>query len=297
MKAIWSFWTRPDQYRRLAWPSERQHLLSLLLSLETVRRHYPRTTLYTDTPGAKLLADVIGFEFDNISPSLDAIEECNPSWWSLAKLHACRLQGEPFIHFDNDVFLWRRFPERIESAQVLAQNPEDFTLGTSYYRPEKFDRALSACGGWAPEEWEWYASIGGARRRAACCGVFGGNNLEFIRHYANTAFALAENPRNQPGWARLNKESSDNLLFEQYLLSACVNYHQGRAGSPFRDIDIQYLFSRQDEAFSSHAAAALGYTHLIGAKRNHHVAERLQRRVEREYPECYERIVQHTAPA
>ena len=252
------------------------------------------TTLCTDTPGAKLLVDAIGLEFENVSTALDACDECDPNWWGLAKLHAYRSQTEPFIHFDNDVFLWRRFPERLECAQVLAQNPEDFLLGASYYAPEKFDHVLHAYDGWTPEEWKWYGSIG-ARRRGACCGVFGGNNVEFIRHYANTAFALAEHPRNQAGWARLTKESSDNVLFEQYLLSACINYHRRHADSPFRCVDIHYLFSGWDEAFN--AAAELGYTHLIGAKRNLRVAERLERRVQREYPDCYERIVKKTASA
>jgi hypothetical protein len=292
VKAIWSFWTKPEQYRRLAWPSERHYLLAWALSLGSVRKYYPDTTLYTDTAGARLLVDVIGLEFKNVSTAFDALGECDPAWWGLAKLHAYRAQSEPFIHYDNDVFLWRRFPERLASAQVLAQNPEDFRVGTSYYAPEKFDRALLACSGWAPDEWKWYGSIG-ARRRGACCGVFGGNNVEFVRHYANTAFALAEHPRNKPAWARLRKESSDNLLFEQYLLSACINYHRGRAGSPFQFIDILYLFPNQGEAFSGRAPSELGYTHLIGgAKRHPQVAQRLERRVQREYPECYQRIVE-----
>jgi hypothetical protein len=294
VKAIWSFWTKPHDYRRLTWLNERHHLLAWALSLGTVRQHYQHTTLHTDTPGKKLLVDAIGLEFENVSIALDALGECDPAWWGLAKLDAYRSQTEPFIHFDNDTFLWRRLPERIEFAQVLAQNPEDFFLGTSYYTPEKFDQVLDANQGWVPEEWKWYGSIG-PRRRAACCGVFGGNNLDFIRHYANTAFAMAEHPRNCARWACSKKENSDNLLFEQYLLSACINYHRGRADSPFRSIDIHYLFRDWDEALCSGAAAELGYTHLIGgAKRDLQVAERLEKRVEREYPECYERILEAT---
>ena len=297
MKAVWCFWTKPDDYRRRRWASERHHLLAWALSLGTVQRHYEQTSLHTDTPGAKLLIDVLGLGFKNVSTALDGLRACDPAWWGLAKLDAYRSQTEPFLHFDNDVFLWRRLPPRIEAAQVVAQNPEDFTLGASFYAPEKFDRVMFTGDGWAPEEWKWYGSIG-PRRRAACCGVFGGNNLDFIRHYADTAFAMAENPRNSPGWALSKKEDSDNLLFEQYLLSACLNYHRAREGSPFHSINIEYLFPRWDDAFNSRAAANLGYTHLIGgAKRNPQVAERLERRVEREYPECYGRIVQNTAPA
>jgi hypothetical protein len=294
VKAIWSFWTKPHDYRRRTWSSERHHLLAWALSLGTVRQHYPHTTLHTDTPGAKLLVDALGLEFESVSTALDELEKCDPAWWGLAKLDAYRTQTEPFLHFDNDTFLWNRLPRRIEEAQVIAQNPEDFFLGTSYYAPEKFDHVLLARDGWAPEEWKWYGSIG-PRRRAACCGIFGGNNLAFIRHYANTAFAMAEDPRNSPGWALSEKKESDNLLFEQYLLSACVNFHRAREGSPFRSINVEYLFPSWDSAFDSRAAADVGYTHLIGgAKRHPEVAERLERRVAEEYPECYARIAAWT---
>lgn len=294
MKAIWSFWTKPDDYRRRTWASERHHLLAWALSLGTVQRHYEETSLHTDTRGARLLIDVLGLGFKSVSTALDRLEGCDPAWWGLAKLDAYRSQTEPFLHFDNDTFLWRRLPERIENAQVVAQNAEDFVVGASFYAPEKFDRVLLAADGWAPEEWKWYGSIG-PRRRAACCGVFGGNNLDFIRHYANTAFAMAENPRNSPGWAVSEKHDSDNLLFEQYLLSACLNYHRAREGSPFQSISIEYLFPGTANPYDSRTAADLGYTHLIGgAKRHPRVGERLERRMADEYPETYERIIAWT---
>jgi hypothetical protein len=251
--------------------------------------------LCTDTAGAKLLIDTTGLEFGCVSTALDALKLCDPGWWTLGKLHAYQMQTEPFIHFDNDVFLWKRFPERLESAPVLAQNPEDFLLGTSYYAPETFDNLLRECGGWLPEEWTWYSSVG-PRRRAACCGFLGANNVDFIRYYAETAINLIEHPRNQPGWACLINKTGDNILFEQYLLSACINYHRNKTESPFHKIDIRYLFAGPDEAFSSHAAAELGYTHLIGnSKRKAHISSRLERRVQQNYPEYYERIIKSAA--
>jgi Family of unknown function (DUF6734) len=251
--------------------------------------------LCTDSAGVRLLIDAIGLEFGHVSTELDALEQCDPGWWALGKLYAYRAQTDPFIHFDNDVFLWKRFPARLESAPVLAQNPEDFLLGTSYYAPETFDDLLRECGGWLPEEWTWYASIG-SRRRATCCGFLGANNVEFIRYYAETAISLIEHPRNQPGWACLINKSGDNILFEQYLLSACINYHHRKTDSPFHKIDIRYLFAGPDEAFCSHAAREFGYTHLIGnSKRNAQISARLERRVQEGYPEYYERIIKSAA--
>jgi hypothetical protein len=293
MKAVWSFWSKPEQHR-VAWPSERHHLMAWVLSLQTVRQHYRTTMLCTDTAGARLLIDTIGLEFGHVSTALDALQQCDPGWWALGKLYAYRAQTDPFIHFDNDVFLWKRFPARLESAPVLAQNPEDFLLGTSYYAPETFDDLLRECGGWLPEEWTWYASIG-PRRRATCCGFFGGNNVDFIRYYAETAISLIEHPCNQLGWARLINKTDHNHLVEQYLLSACINYHHNKIDSPFYKVDIRYLFAGLDEAFS-HVAAELGYTHLLGSsKRNAQISARLERRIQQEHPEYYERVINSAA--
>lgn len=73
--------------------------------------------------------------------------------------------------------------------------------------------------------------------------------MDFIRYYAETAISVIEHPRNQPGWACLINKTADNILFEQYLLSACINYHHNKIDSPFHKIDIRYLFTDPDQAF------------------------------------------------
>jgi hypothetical protein len=54
----------------------------------------------------------------------------------------------------------------------------------------------------------------------------------------------------------LINKTGDNILFEQYLLSACINYHHNKINSPFHKIDFRYLFSGPDEAFYSHSATS-----------------------------------------
>jgi len=71
-----------------------------------------------------MLVDGIGLEFDRVSTSLNALDAHDPGWWALGKLYTYRAQREPFVHLDNDVFLWRPLPERLASAPLLAQNPE-----------------------------------------------------------------------------------------------------------------------------------------------------------------------------
>jgi hypothetical protein len=290
MIAVWSFWSKPFQaVRRSAWLTERHHLMGWVLSLETARCHYPRTALFTDDDGARLLVDTIGLEFDSVSTGLNALAHHDPQWWALGKLWTYRAQDAPFVHIDNDVFLWNRLPEWVETAPVLAQNPEPF-LGESAYKPELIDYFIRTAGsGWLPEEWEWYRQQVGIPR-GDCCGIFGGNATDFIRHYANQALRLVEDPRNRRGWAMFGDKSDHMILLEQYLLAACVEFHRNQ-DSPFRDLRIKYLFASIEEAHHAGNAVRLGYTHLIAnAKRNEAVATRLEQRVARDYAEHYERI-------
>lgn len=292
---MWSFWSKPFRsHHHRAWASEKHHLLAWVLSTESARRHYRTTELHTDDTGARMLVDGLGLEIDRVSTSLNTLDGHDTGWWALGKLYTYRAQREPFVHLDNDVFLWRPLPDRLESAPLLAQNPEHVVPGRPYYRPEAFEAVLDGLAdAWLPPEWRWYRASGRSQR-GECCGIFGGRHNDFVRHYAGQAIRLIEHAPNQTGWRRLADKIAHNNLFEQYLLSACVDYHRDRAGSPYRDIDIAYLFASVDQAFDGTTADQLGYTHLIAdAKRNPQLADRLEARVARDHPAHYERCLSY----
>ena len=290
MRAVWSFWTRPFAGRcGMPWPSEKQHLLSWILSVETARKHYPQTALVTDDEGADLLVDQLGLEFTHVSTELSALSGAGPEWWVLGKLWTYRLQREPFVHIDNDVFLWGRLPRHMEAAPVFAHNPEWFPLEPeSWYRPRRFTQALQEFGGWMPEEWLWASQQ--SSTRAICCGILGGNDVAFLRYYADLAIRMIQHPRNQRAFQHVGANAGDNVLFEQYLLAACLEYHRACKGSRYESVDARYLFDSMAQSFDEDAAAKARYTHLIGgAKSNPTLAQSLENRVARDYPKAYER--------
>lgn len=292
MRAVWSFWSKPFfAHRRDTWATPRHHLLAWVLSTRTAMRHHRPTVLVTDDAGARMLIDGIGLEVDEVSTALNALRRHDPEWWALGKLYAYRAQREPFVHLDSDVFLWKALPRDLECAPVLAQNPEYLTQAP-YYRPEAMERALAGlAGSWLPGEWRWYRSSG-RPQRAECCGIVGGTCVEFLRHYARQAIMLIEAPANRRGFARLNDKIGHNVLFEQYLLAACLDYHRAHAASPYHDVAIRYVFPSIDDAFDPERAARAGYTHLIAdAKRNATLAARLEARVARDYPDDYARCL------
>jgi hypothetical protein len=292
-RVVWSFWTKPYEWQfRSRWVSDKQHLLAWILSVETARRHYPDTSLYTDDEGAAMLVDGLGLRFRHVSLALNALADRDPRWWCLGKAYTYRLQRAPFIHLDNDVILWKPLPPVMERAAVIAQNPEYFSDGVFHYRPEAVDWVIKGIhDGWLPREWEWYRAFG-QDQRGECCGILGGANVAFIRHYAAQVIKLVEDPRNAAAWTLFDKELNRNVHVEQYLLSACVEYHRSRAHSPFHRVETAYVFPSSHAAYDPDLAERAGYTHLMGnIKLNPKLNDRLEARVKRDYPGHYERCL------
>lgn len=296
MRAVWSFWTKPFlSYGRFRWMSDKHHLLAWVLSLSEARKHYPDTWLYTDDAGAKALIDGLGLEFAHISTELNALDQYDPGWWALGKFLAVRAQTEPFVHLDYDVILWLPLPKRLETADVFAQNPDP----EAWYQPDEFEQVLGPLNGWLPDEWTWFRSTHRIQQGLSC-GIVGGTKIDFLHYYVNLALRLVEHPANQRGWLQLSNKIRNMMLVEQFLLSACIEYHRVRHVSPYRRMEIQYLFDSSDDVFNPDRVAEVGFTHMAGdAKKNLAVANLLEARVQRDYPEHYERCIRllNTLPA
>ncbi len=293
MKAVWSFWSKPfEAHHHSAWPSAKHHLLAWVLSVETARLHYPDTWLITDDAGAQLLVDGLGLPFTRVSTELNALAQYDPDWWALGKIYAYRLQTAPFVHIDNDVFLWKRLPERLEHADVFAQNPEPISAGASIYQPEQLERALNYPGnGWLPDEWLAYRRA--RRKRSECCGIFGGRRIDFIQRYATASLCVIDEPSNRPALQALRDKRVHMLLIEQYLLAAFVEYYRTRAALPSGTVRMEYLFNSMADAWNPHYAARAGLTHLLsGVKKSPLFADKLENRVRCDYPELYEQCCQ-----
>ncbi|MCT0200387.1 hypothetical protein KQ313_11940 [Synechococcus sp. CS-1325] len=249
--------------------------------------------LITDDCGAALLVDGLGLEFGSVSLELNALADHDPNLWAIGKLYAYECQRAPFVHIDNDVFLWERLPPELERASVIAQSPEYVPYGGGFYRPESIEYAIHRHGGWMPETFESYMPISGIIK-AENCGIMGGCRTDFIRHYASETIRFIEHPDNHAVWRSRPQLDQDMVLFEQLMLSACVAFHHGRPGSPYADISMSYLFSGHEDALER--ADACGYTHMLAsAKRDPDLAAHLERTVSQLYPQSYLRCIENLA--
>ena len=286
-RAVWSFWSVP--YRNQSgrrWANDFCHALSWILSFRLASQHFPTTALVTDAWGYELLVERLRLPFDEVTVSLDEIAEQHPAWWALGKLYAYREQKEPFLHIDNDVFLWPGFPADGLSGDVVAQNPEHAPVSdVTYYKPAAVAAALRSTGGFLPSELREY--IDGSGDVALCTGVVGGVAVPLIRHYADLGIRLVESAENRAAWQRLGPLEDFNLIVEQYLLGAMC------WGAT--EVDVQCVFESQQDTFSEECARGQRYTHLISsAKSNPRYMRWLTERVRRDFPDDYETASRRT---
>lgn len=292
MRAVWSFWSKPIRSgSRRVWPHPRHGWLSWALSVRRAARLFEHRHLVTDDAGARLLVDRLRLPFTELSTALNALDGEDSGWWALGKLHAYACQTEPFVHIDDDLYLWEPLPERLRTAPVFTQSPEPLDDGAFGYEPQAFESRIGGHpGGWLPEEWRWYRRSG-RPQRAECCGLLGGTRTDFIAHYARAGIRLVTAPANRRVLDGLAEKERHNILFEQYLLAACVEYHRERPDSPYRGVGIRYVFDDPSLAFDAERAGQLGFTHVMGEKANPAFADRLERRVLRDHPDDHARCV------
>lgn len=294
MRAVWSFWSKPFLARHgRAWCAPRHHLLAWGLSLRLARQHYPDTLLVTDKAGKALLIDRLGLEFKNITTDLEVLRGEDAGWWALGKLLAYSLQDRPFLHIDTDVFLWKALPSSVANAPVFAQSPEFHPPLDLCSGPGDVEAAFARHGLSLPVEWEWSRSLGEPAYREENCGIVGGQNVDFLRYYAELGLQLVRDPAHAPAWAELPDKDGFNMMVEQLLLSTCLDYHRFHPHSPWRGIHIRYLFPTWADAFDPVRTAQAGFTHLLGfSKSDPVVAQRLERRVQLEDRDFYRHCVQ-----
>lgn len=121
----------------------------------------------------------------------------------------------------------------------------------------------------------------------------GGTRIDFIRYYANLAIDLVLNPNHTSAWQMFPDLAPYNMVVEQFLLDACFEFHRSHPESPFRGIHMRYLFPTHTEAFDQHTAGRVGFTHLLGdAKRDPHIAHRLEERTQLEDMPFYQHCLQ-----
>lgn len=291
-KIIHSFWSRPmraaggpDRFAG-GWRTPRHHLQSWVLSAMTARQSHGRIELVTDRAGERLLVDSLAIPYDNVQVTLDSADSEAPSeLWAYGKLLAYEQQEEPFLHIDGDVYLWKKLPQKVLSHRMIAQSreaePHTNYMHTVYVASR---RSLVKSGVTLPASWSFPDT------KAYNCGVMGGTDIDAIRRYVGEAKQFVRDCR-EYGWNRLGvSTASMNVMVEQLTMYTFAARHNIPVGLLFEDFDVAGSHENRSRE--------LGYTHMMADKNaSAGVLQRLSERVQRDYPEQFDRIERLLAPA
>ena len=281
MKIIQSFWSAKQSpfENNFGWCTPGHHWLSWILSALQLNKFYD-VELYTDKIGYDVLIQKLKLPYKKVHVILDKLDSYPKGFWALPKIMTYSLQNDPFLHVDGDVFIWEPFSENLLNKNLVAQNLE---ITTEYYNQNW--QILESKLKFIPNEMNDYVT--GKTKFACNMGVFGGNDISFIKKYSNKSLEFVE--MNKSGFSE-SEPTNFNVFFEQVLFYLMANNFNK---------DISYIF---DEISYDNGYEGMGefdkvpfkkkYLHLLGDfKRNLKVCKKLEIYVLNHYPEYFKRLI------
>jgi len=217
------------------------------LSAWTIRQQFDSFVLVTDDAGAEMArqcklpyTDIV-----SVGESFDS----HPCFWTHSKFKAY-LQDRPFVHFDNDLFLWEPLPARLMEAPVFASHADTYMWGTYAEHIASLEQSIGLKG---------LHNKHFTNRMPVNMSMFGGNDTEAIGQFSSlvTDFVAGRN-----GFRDLDEDQQDRVMrgmhvFEQ-LWGSC--FIQNELGIPIT------LALADDEILSNQPARDVKVTHLHGLK-------------------------------
>ena len=263
------------------WVSPEYHLMSWALSCLQLKQFYKEVYLYANTPAACLLIDGLQLPYTDVFCTHDQLTLPHQELWALPKIYTYRLQKEPFLHIDGDVFLFGRLPEPLLSHGLIAQNPE---IATDYYISTQKELVnhftfFPPC---VKADFEAPVPI-----QAVNAGILGGQNIPFINEYANLAFEYIDKNINHLPSINVDRF---NVFFEQHLFYALAKEKHLSIDFLFTDLvkdnGYKHIGDFHDVPFQR------TYLHLLGHfKKDEFTCIQMATKLRELYPDYYYKIL------
>lgn len=225
------------------------------IAVKLALKHYGEAHFVTDSLCAEVFKEI---PFTSVEVILDDLPKEYTKTWALGKIYAYQhiaLKGDPFVHIDNDVFLWKPLPVDLICAPIFAQSPEP--INSYSYKIHDFYKNCPK---------KYLASKVKKNNFAPNVGVVGGKDLGFFYNYSRSAISLILDPKNKSYWTKdfglVTWRKA--VISEQYYMGICASFYKK---------NITYLFPKNDSY--SEKCYQLGYTHLMGSKYGYGMKEKV----------------------
>jgi hypothetical protein len=214
-RAVFSFFN--PKRNACGYESLEDCLISQCLAIEIASRHFDEVELYTDNWGYALMEGIEGLPINfKVNNRLEEISKVNPYFWAYAKIHTYSIQDKPFLHIDNDVYMWNGLKKEHKESRLLFQSKELFKKpGYGYYD------LLKPIYNKAPKKVSELVEV---KDFAYNCGVCGGWDLEFFKKWREWSEGYIFAPENQRLFFVEHTDMliHQNLFHEQYFCSSLI---------------------------------------------------------------------------
>jgi hypothetical protein len=176
-KAVFSYFNPDESFgNRCGFKKFSDFLFTTALSIDCASRHFKEVQFISSDWGVDLMKE-LKLPITSYSNKLNEMKDVSRFFWAYGKLLAYNEQDQPFVHLDNDVFLWDTLPDRILNARLCFQSHEPFDLqGYHYYN------LLKPCFEEAPVKPKVIVD-NEVMDFAYNCGICGGHDLKFFREW------------------------------------------------------------------------------------------------------------------
>jgi hypothetical protein len=193
MRAIYSFWSKPffsdytisckDIYidKRIGGFKNMEYFLkSFCVSVAKSKIFFNDVVLYTDGFGYELFKKLnLDINIENILDN--SITKKEERFWAISKIKAYKIQKEPFVHIDNDLFFFKSIPKLFENLDILgAWNENKIELYN--YQIDDYNKNGNKLV--IPEITKYIKKNKKTNILAINCGLVAVKNLDFIKEYS-----------------------------------------------------------------------------------------------------------------
>ncbi len=262
-------------------------LCAMAYSCLTLKNFYQEIQLVTDDAGCELLIDRLGLPYSEVKLYLNDFD-ADPNLWALAKVFAYSKQTDPFIHVDNDIFIWDKFPDAIEKADLCCQNIEslssDYLEGLSLIK----DSGLSQKGIFRELS---QSCLDNNACYSINAGILGGNDLGFINEYFNTVIRGCLECRNEISHIG-EHVGLMNIVLEQLCFGILSQQKNMRIEFLKHISDFDELVNNIIDIYS--APIKTKFVHCLGSiKKDIAISKQIEYRLRYHHPDYYDRIIRY----
>ena len=221
-----------------------------------LKQNFGEVHFITDDTSLPYFKDI---NFSSVAIEFNDLPKEYGETWSINKLLAYKLiakKGDPFVHVDYDIILWEGLDDRIKKADVFAQCIEEESYNC--YEIEKFKTNCPNLD-----------IIGKVDAKDGInTGIIGGNDLDFLYNYSDSALELILDPKNKNFWLNYGGFGSHwhkAVIAEQYYLAVFSKYYNKK---------VEMLFPSGWP--NNEEAQKKKYTHFMGAKNDESFKHKIQ---------------------